>query len=123
MRNAAILTVIVFFCAAVAYAASTNQMHLKVGEQIQACDCGEICPCEVMSRKPGRCTCGKPMVKATVTKVENGWVMLKSPTWKEECPFKTTGKYSCNCGPSCTCGAISQNPGHCPCGTEMKTDK
>ncbi|GAB4264832.1 MAG: hypothetical protein Kow0092_16740 [Deferrisomatales bacterium] len=28
--------------------------------------------------------------------------------------------YTCNCGPECTCNAVSTRPGKCPCGTEMK---
>jgi hypothetical protein len=30
------------------------------------------------------------------------------------------GKYVCACGPDCQCGAISDKPGKCGCGKEMK---
>ncbi|MCU0305031.1 MAG: hypothetical protein MUC56_13350 [Thermoanaerobaculales bacterium] len=27
--------------------------------------------------------------------------------------------YSCNCGPDCSCGAVSTKPGKCGCGTDL----
>jgi hypothetical protein len=120
MRKTISFTVIVLFCAAVAFATATiGKMELKVGDQIYACNC-EGCPCQMMSEKPGKCTCGKDMVKATVMKVEVGQVMLKAASWDKERAFKTTGQYACACGSDCKCNTISQNSGKCPCGTEMK---
>jgi hypothetical protein len=60
------------------------------------------------------------MVKAKVMKVEEDHVMLKADSWEKERSFKTTGKYACACGPDCKCNTISQNPGKCTCGNEMK---
>ena len=60
------------------------------------------------------------MVKAKVMKVEEGQVMLKADSWDKERPFKTTGKYACACGSDCKCETISQKPGKCPCGMELK---
>ncbi|MGD1075672.1 MAG: hypothetical protein ABR903_06290 [Thermodesulfovibrionales bacterium] len=120
MRKTIVLAIIVLFCAAVAYAVGTlGKMDLKVGDQVYACNC-EGCPCQMMSRMPGNCTCGKEMVKATVMKVEVGQVMLKAVSWDKERPFKTTGKYACACGSDCKCESISQESGKCPCGMEMK---
>jgi hypothetical protein len=120
MRKAIFLAVIVLFGAAVAAAATFGQMDLKVGDQVYACNCGESCPCQTMAKMPGKCTCGSEMVKAQVTKVEDGSVMLKSDSWQTARSFKTTGKYACACGADCMCEAVSQNPGKCPCGEDMK---
>ncbi len=106
--------------AAFALADSTGKMDLKVGDEVYACNCGEKCACNTMSRNPGNCTCGKEMVKAKVTKVEEGKVHLMAKGWDKERVFKTTGKYACACGPDCKCDTISQNPGKCTCGSEMK---
>jgi hypothetical protein len=34
--------------------------------------------------------------------------------------FKTVGKYTCPCSEKCTCNHISQKPGACSCGKELK---
>jgi hypothetical protein len=103
-----------------ALAADTCKMTLKPGDTVYACNCGPECQCDTMANKPGNCACGKPMVQAKVTKVEGDVAYLEAPGWKEPRPFKMTGKYACNCGPNCTCGTISQKPGKCVCGKEMK---
>jgi len=69
---------------------------------------------------PGKCTCGKDMVKAKVINVEAGQVILKAASWDKERSFKTTGKYACACLADCKCETISQEPDKCPCGMEMK---
>jgi hypothetical protein len=120
MRKSVIFTVIFLFCATVAFAGTFGKMDLKVGDEVYACNCGADCPCNTMARMPGKCTCGKEMVKAKVLKVEKGQVMLKADSWEEPRPFKTTAKYACACGADCKCEAISQNPGKCPCGKEME---
>ncbi len=101
------------------FAGEKGKIDLKVGDEIYACNCGEGCQCNTMSKNPGKCTCGKDMVKAKVTKVEEGKAYLMAEGWKKERVFKTTGKYACDC-PDCKCNTISQNPGKCPCGVEMK---
>ena len=120
MRKTIFFAVLVLFCAAVAFAGTFGKMELKVGDEVYACNCGENCPCMTMSKAPGKCSCGNDMVKAKVMKVEEGQVMLKADSWDKERPFKTTGKYTCACGPDCKCDTISQNPGKCTCGSEMK---
>jgi hypothetical protein len=120
LRKTILSAIIVLFCAAVALADGSGKIDLKVGDEVYACDCGADCPCLTMSRNAGKCSCGKDMVKAKVMKVEEGQVMLKADSWDKERPFKTTGKYTCACGPDCKCDTISQNPGKCTCGTEMK---
>ena len=94
------------------------EMKLAAGQEVYACDCGVTCPCDTLSMKPGKCTCGKEMVKAKVLSVGEGTATLMVSG--EERTFKTIGKYACACGPKCPCNTISQNPGKCACGVEMK---
>ena len=96
-------------------------MELKVGEEVYACNCGKECPCNTLSKNAGKCTCGVDMVKSTVKSVGDGTAVLLVSG--EERTFKTVGKYACACGPQCPCNTISQNPGKCTCGVEMKEVK
>lgn len=49
--------------------------HLfKVGETIYVCGCGAGCDCGTIGYKAGKCACAKKLVKATVSKTENGKV-------------------------------------------------
>ncbi len=105
---------------AAAFAGAKSTMTLTAGDEVYACNCGEACPCHTMSRNAGSCTCGKEMVKATAVKADAASVSLKANGWEKERTFKTTGKYACACGDSCGCDTISQNPGKCTCGVEMK---
>ena len=47
--------------------AEKGTMELKVGDEVYACNCGEKCPCNTMSRNPGNCTCGSPCGETTGT--------------------------------------------------------
>jgi len=114
----AVVAVCTFGFAGLAAAAEEGKVQLKAGDQVYVCACGEKCPCETISKNGGKCTCSKEMVKAKVTKVEKGKVTV-SVDGKER-TMSTTAKYSCACGPNCTCGTISQAPGKCSCGKEMK---
>ena len=107
---------------AVSFAASAKPVF-KVGEEVYVCNCGETCNCDTISKHPGQCVCGKDMVKAKVTCVEKGKVMVQGEGWEKPRAFKTVAKYACACGPKCDCDTISQKPGKCPCGTEMKQVK
>jgi hypothetical protein len=122
MKRVALVLVIVVSLVAVAMAIAgeKSKLDLKVGDEVYACNCGEKCPCQTMSNNAGKCTCGKDMVKAKVTKVEGGTVQLTAAGWAAARPFATTGKYMCACGPECKCDTISQAPGKCTCGKEMK---
>ncbi|HMK55251.1 MAG TPA: hypothetical protein VK448_01285 [Dissulfurispiraceae bacterium] len=120
---AALAALVVLAMCMVVYAESKSVMNLKVGDEIYACNCGANCPCNTMSRNPGNCTCGTPLVKAKVMKIENGVAYLKADGWDAARPFKMQGKYACACGEQCKCDTISQNPGKCTCGTEMKAVK
>ena len=96
-------------------------MDLKVGEEVYACNCGAKCPCDTLSKNAGKCTCGVDMVKSSVVSVGDGTAVLMVSG--EERTFKTVGKYACACGLQCPCNTISQNPGKCTCGVEMKEVK
>ena len=113
----ALLFTMVFAGAALAEA---GKMDLKVGDAVFACNCGADCPCQTMAKKPGNCTCGKAMVEAKVTKVEDGMAYLQAQGWEKPRPFKMMGKYACDCGSSCDCNTVSQNPGKCVCGKDLK---
>ena len=102
----------------VAFAANAKPVF-KVGEEVYACNCGEAC-CDEISKHPGKCVCGKDMAKAKVVSVEDGKVMLQGEGWEKPRAFQTVAKYACACGPKCDCDTISQKPGKCPCGTEIK---
>ena len=106
-----------------AFAASTGKMNLKVGEEVYVCNCGPSCPCHTMSMQEGNCTCGNKMVKAKVTKVEPNVAYVQAEGWEKARAFRTQGKFMCACEPSCNCGTISQNPGKCVCGQDMKPVK
>jgi len=103
--------------------ADSNKMDLKVGEQAFVCNCGPSCDCMTMSKKPGECVCNKPLAKAEVVYVDGDWAVMKIPEGESSYrlqAFKTVGKYACACGPECDCNTISQKPGKCVCGREMK---
>ena len=120
MRKAMSLILGILFLvsmAALIYSEGQGKMALKAGDEVYACNCGESCPCQMMARQPGNCTCGQAMAKAKVKSVGEGTAVLE--IGGKEQTFKTVGKYMCGCGPACKCGAISQSPGKCPCGKDM----
>jgi hypothetical protein len=95
-----------------------GKISLKAGDEIYVCGCGEKCDCGTISKKPGKCSCDKDLVKGTVSKVVKGkaYVIVDG----KERVFKTTGKFQCPCGPSCDCDTISQKPGKCACGKDLE---
>ena len=90
----------------------------KKGDEVYVCVCPD-CPCSTISKKPGKCGCGKDLVKATIDKVAKGkaYVTVEGKQYA----FKTKGKYVCACG--CDCGTVSQAPGTCGCGKPLKAVK
>ena len=106
--------------ASVSFADRDGTMDLKANDKIYSCNCGIECPCDTLSNNPGNCTCGRPMVNATVKGIDGDTARLKADEWNEERPFKTKGNYVCGCPPSCTCNTISQNAGKCTCNVDMK---
>lgn len=118
------LLAMVFVCGLFGLAAAevkNGKLYLKVGDEVYICGCGEGCGCDTISMKPGKCACGADLVKAKVTKVEKGkaYFMVDG----KERVLKTAGKYACACGAGCNCDTISQKPGKCHCGKDMKEVK
>ena len=116
---ATLVAAFVFILAGLTAAAVVNgKISLKPGDEVYVCACGEKCPCDGISRKAAKCSCNKEMVKATVTKVEEGKAMMMVNG--KERAFNTVGKYTCACGAGCDCDTISQKAAKCACGKEMK---
>lgn len=105
--------------AGLAFAAEAEKGNLKVGDTYYVCGCPPGC-CEDISSKEGQCGCKKDLVKATVTKLGDGKAWFKLEGQEKEKEFKTAGLYVCGCGPGCKCNTISNKPGKCDCGKEMK---
>jgi len=96
---------------------SAGEMQLKVGDKVYACNCGEACPCQTLSMRESKCSCGKDMVQGTVAEVGDGTVVVQTADWKRS--FKTAGKFACNCGAGCNCNTVSQTAGKCACGRDL----
>jgi hypothetical protein len=61
---------------------------LKKGDTVHVCGCGAGCHCGSIQTGPGKCSCGKDLVKATVTKVEGGMVHVDRGGTPGETVFK-----------------------------------
>jgi len=119
MKKLLVLT-IMFAVAFASFAlADRTTMTAKVGDELYVCGCGNGCDCDTISRSLGKCPCGKDLVKSKVTKVEEGKITMDVRSR----PFVSIGKYACACGPDCKCDTISQKPGTCTCGKELKEVK
>jgi hypothetical protein len=90
----------------------------KKGDEVYVCPCPG-CPCQTISKKPGKCGCDKDLVKTTVDKVAKGKIYVTVDG--KPFVFKTKGKYVCAC--PCGCDTISQKPGQCGCGKPLKAAK
>lgn len=120
-RSTSVLVVLALSLAiaGLAFAAEAEKTNLKVGDTYYVCGCPPGC-CEVISSKEGECSCKKPLVKATVTKVEDGKATFKLEGQEKEKVMKTAGLYVCDCPAACKCNTIADKPGKCGCGKEMK---
>lgn len=112
------LTVAVLFVAAFTLAHADTSKQFKAGDTVYVCSCGAACDCGTVSYKEAKCTCGKKMVKTTLTAVKDGKIYYMVDGQELSAP--AVGKYGCACGEGCGCGTISQKPGKCSCGKEMK---
>lgn len=103
---------------AVAAFADKSATVYKTDDAVNVCACGESCDCKTMSRNAGKCTCGKDMVKGVISNIDGDKAVVKVED--KELNSITKAKFACGCGETCKCGTISQKPGKCTCGTEMK---
>ena len=107
---------------------------------LYTCNCGPQCKCNTVSTQPGNCACGNPLKWGHVIKVEGNEAILcqcnegctcagLDPKDPSKClcgtPVKRvnlagTGIYFCNCGGSCYCNTVSDQPGKCKCGMNLK---
>jgi hypothetical protein len=107
---------------------------------LYTCNCGAECKCNSASTKPGNCKCGKPMAWGHVIRIEGDQAVLcmcgegcqckgLDPKDSTKCncgtpvkkvSLKGTGVYFCNCGGSCECNNVSDKPGKCNCGMDLK---
>lgn len=108
---------VLLLVAVVAFADKTLPVFKK-GDSVYVCNCGDSCDCKTMSRKEGKCACGTALGKGVVSKVVGDNAVVKVDG--KDLNFNTKAKYACACGDGCKCGTISQKPGKCGCGTEMK---
>jgi hypothetical protein len=116
MSIAVLFSILCF--ATVAFAGGNPKFAMQPGDQIYACACGEACPCDTLSQNAGACTCGVDLVEASVVSVDGDTAVISIDG--EEETVKRVGKYVCACGEACPCDFISQNPGSCTCGVELK---
>jgi len=122
MKKAVLLVLSLLFVTAavslvLAAKAPTGMFDAKAGDAIYVCGCGEGCTCGSLGKKEGTCSCGRELVKTTVTRVEKGRVFYSVDGKELSAPMQ--GKYACGCGGGCDCGAVSQKPGKCGCGMAM----
>ncbi len=122
MKKWVVLAVTALFLAlAVVVFADKGLPVYKAGDKVFVCGCGSGCDCFTIARKAGKCSCGKPLAQSVVDKVADGKIYVKVKG--EELTFPAKAKYACACGEGCSCGTISQKPGTCACGNEMKEVK
>ncbi|HUH66624.1 MAG TPA: hypothetical protein VLZ07_09325 [Syntrophales bacterium] len=69
-------------------------------------------------KQGGKCACGKDLVRTTISRVADGKIYYTVNGEELSAPAK--GKYACACGAGFDCGTISQKPGKCVCGKDMK---
>lgn len=90
---------------------------LKKGDIVYVCGCGESCHCGSIAAAPGKCGCGKDLIKATVTAVEGTTIKVDRGGKPGETSFK--GTYKCGCGEACKCNTVALAPGKCHCGKDL----
>lgn len=106
---------------------------------LYACDCGNGCDCNTLSKTPGACACGKDLRWHHVVKVEQNEALLcgceegcackLDPNDATRCAcgkpvkrvdLKGSGLFFCNCGGSCFCNTVKNTGGECRCGMPLK---
>ena len=117
---------------------STPPPNRAKGGALYLCGCGADCKCATVTVKPGKCGCGKDLVAVHPLKVEADSVLACSCGAECKCTLddkdaakcgcgkpirkvalKGSGLYYCACGGTC-CVIISDMPGQCNCGKNLK---
>ena len=98
--------------------ADKNLPVYKKGDSVYVCTCGDSCDCKTMANKEGKCGCGIALGKGVVNSANKDKVVVK--VGDKNFNFPAKAKYACACGDGCKCGTVSQKPGKCGCGTDMK---
>ena len=121
-------------------AKQTASTQVDREDVLYTCNCGLQCNCNSMSTQAGNCACGNPMKWGHVLRIEGNEALLcqcaegcscggLDPKNPNKCmcgtPIKRvnlegTGIYFCNCGGSCSCNTVSESPGKCKCGMNLK---
>ena len=135
-----LLMAILAGCAAMETETATTPAQPDRQDVLYTCNCGPQCNCNTVSTKPGKCACGAPLKWGHVLKIEGNEAILcqcmegckcggLDPNDPTKCvcgnPVKRvnlagTGIYFCNCGGSCYCNTVSDKPGKCKCGMNLK---
>jgi hypothetical protein len=100
-----------------ASAEEAKSSGLKKGDTVHVCGCGEGCHCGSIAAAPGKCGCGKDLVKATVASVEGTTIKVDRGGTPGETTFKAA--YKCGCGEACKCNTVALAPGKCHCGKDL----
>ena len=106
---------------------------------LYTCNCGPECKCNSVSKAPGACACGKPLVWGHLVRVEGDEALLCRCNEGCQCQIdpkdatrcgcgnpvkrvslKGTGLFFCNCGGSCRCNTVTTEPAGCRCGMPLK---
>lgn len=90
----------------------------KKGDTVYVCTCGDSCDCKTIARKEGKCGCGTALGKGIVSSTNKDPIVVK--VGDKSFNFPAKAKYICGCGDGCSCGTVSQKPGKCGCGSDMK---
>lgn len=98
-------------------AAKPAASGVNVGDSVYVCGCGPGCSCGAIKAEPGKCGCGKDLIPAKVTKVEDGKITVDRGGKPGETTFKAG--YKCGCGPGCACNTAALAPGKCHCGKDL----
>jgi len=108
----------------------------------QVMPCYVCTMCKTMAMEPGKCpNCGMDMAAMHMLNVKDGMAYCcscaadckctmkegadtkKCSCGKDVAPVSLKGKYVCGCGPDCKCNTVSDKPGKCQCGEDMKKVK
>lgn len=117
-KNLVSLFVLLLLLISVVAFADKSIPAYKKGDSVLVCTCGDSCDCKTMSNKEGKCGCGTALGKGVVSNVSKDKVVVK--VGEKSLNFPTKAKYVCACGDGCKCGTVSQKPGKCGCGSDMK---